>query len=312
MDNSELINEINRLRKEKNAVILAHNYQIGEIQDIADFVGDSLGLSQMAAKTEADLIVFCGVHFMAETASILAPEKKVIIPDLNAGCSLADSINVEQLRNWKKENPDAVVVSYVNTTAEVKAETDYCCTSSNAVKIVNSIPEEKQILFLPDQYLGNYVKYITTRNIKIWKGACHVHEKIGELDFDDAENKFPNAEFLIHPECGCSTSCMFKASQNPNLKLNIYSTEGMLRRVNESDSDEFVIATEIGILHRMKKNKPEKIFHPASDASICEYMKLNTLENLYQSLLFEKYEVKVDKEIADKARLSIQRMIEIF
>ncbi|MBK8946109.1 MAG: quinolinate synthase NadA [Ignavibacteriae bacterium] len=312
MDTREIIFEINKLRKEKNAVILAHNYQIGEIQDLADFVGDSLGLSQMAAKTEADLIVFCGVHFMAETASILAPQKKVIIPDLDAGCSLADSITAEELIKWKEENPGAIVVSYVNTTAEVKAETDYCCTSSNAVKVVNAIPVDKQILFLPDQYLGNYVKYITNRNMKIWNGACHVHEKIGELDFESAENKFPNAEFLIHPECGCSTSCMLKASQNPNLKLNIYSTEGMLRRVNESDSDEFVIATEVGILHRMKKNNPTKIFHPASEASICEYMKLNTFENLYQSLLVEKHEVKVQKEIADRARLSIQRMIEIF
>ena len=312
MINSKLVNEINKLKNKKNAVILAHIYQIGEIQDIADFVGDSLGLSQMAAKTNADLIVFCGVHFMAETAAILSPNKKVIIPDLNAGCSLADSITAEELRNWKKENPDAVVVSYVNTTAEVKAETDYCCTSSNAVKIVNSIPLDKQILFLPDQYLGSYVKYMTKRDMKIWNGSCHVHEKIGEMDFNIAEEKFPNAEFLIHPECGCSTSCMLKSAKNPNLKLNIYSTEGMLRRVNESDSQEFVIATEVGILHRMKKNSPEKIFHPANEKSVCEYMKLNTLENLYKSILNEQFEVKVDKELADKARLSIQRMIEIY
>jgi quinolinate synthase len=194
--------EIDRLRKEKNAVILAHNYQIADIQDIADYVGDSLGLSQTAAKTEAPIIIFCGVHFMAETASILSPDKKVLIPDLDAGCSLADSINIDQLKKWNEENPEAVVVSYVNTTADIKAETDYCCTSSNAVKIVNAIPSDKEILFLPDQYLGSYVKKMTGRNIKIWEGACHVHEKIGELDFEKAEQLYPNAEFLIHPECG--------------------------------------------------------------------------------------------------------------
>ncbi len=304
--------EIDRLRKEKNAVILAHNYQIADIQDLADYVGDSLGLSKTAASTDAETIVFCGVHFMAETASILSPHKKVLIPDLEAGCSLADSINVDQLKKWKQENPEAVVVSYVNTTAEIKAETDYCCTSSNAVQIINAIPKNKEILFLPDKFLGSYVKTITGRSINIWNGACHVHEKIGELNFANSEKAFSNAEFLIHPECGCSTSCMVKSLKNQKLKLNIYSTEGMLNRVAESESEEFVIATEVGILYRMKKNNPAKKFYPASEKSVCEYMKMITLENLYEALLYDQYEVKVEKELADKARLPIQRMIQIF
>ena len=210
---SDLINEILKLKKAKNAVILAHNYQIPEIQDIADFVGDSLGLSQQAASTNAELIVFCGVHFMAETASIIAPNKKVIIPDLDAGCSLAASITANQLREWKEQFPNAVVVSYINTTAEIKAETDYCVTSSNAVKVVEAIPRDKKILFLPDRFLGQYVASITGREMEIWNGACHVHEKIGDIDFAEVQVKHPNAEFLIHPECGCSTSCMMRSRQ---------------------------------------------------------------------------------------------------
>jgi quinolinate synthase len=308
----EIINEITRLKKEKNAVILAHNYQIPEIQDIADFVGDSLGLSQQAAKTDADVIVFCGVHFMAETASIISPDKKVLIPDPEAGCSLASTIDAEQLRAWKKEHPDAVVVSYVNTTAEVKAESDYCVTSSNAVKVVESIPKEKKILFLPDRFLGMYVSSVTGRKMEIWNGACHVHEKIGDVNFDDARAKHPNAEFLIHPECGCSTSCMLKSQLYFDCKnIHIFSTEGMINYVKESDADEFVIATEVGILHRLKKIKPQSDYYPISDESVCEYMKMITLEKLYESLLYEKYEVKVPEEIAQKARIPIDRMLSI-
>lgn len=308
----DIINEINRLKKEKNAVILAHNYQIAEIQDIADFVGDSLGLSQQAAKTNADVIVFCGVHFMAETASIISPDKIVLIPDLEAGCSLASTIDAEQLREWKKEHPDAVVVSYVNTTAEVKAESDYCVTSSNAVKVVESIPKEKKILFLPDRFLGMYVSTVTGRKMEIWNGACHVHEKIGDINFDDACAKHPNAEFLIHPECGCSTSCMLKSQLYFDCKnIHIFSTEGMINYVKKSDADEFVIATEIGILHRLKKIKPQSNYFPISDESVCEYMKMITLEKLYESLMHEKYEVKVPEEIAQKARVPIDRMLSI-
>ena len=309
---NELVSEISKLKKAKNAVILAHNYQIGDVQDVADFVGDSLGLSQQAAKTDASLIVFCGVHFMAETASIISPGKKVLIPDLEAGCSLAATIDAKQLREWKKEHPGAVVVSYINTTAEVKAESDYCCTSSNAVKVVESIPKNKKVLFLPDRYLGQYVRAITGREIEIWEGACHVHEKIGDINFEDAQSQHPNADFLIHPECGCSTSCMLKAQMHSDYKnVKIFSTEGMINHVKNSDADEFVIATEVGIIHRLKKVKPEVDFYPMSEKSICEYMKMITLEKLYDSLRYEQFEVKVPQEIALRAKLPIERMLSI-
>ncbi len=313
MENKILIEEISKLKKEKNAVILAHNYEIDEIQDVADFVGDSLGLSQKASKTSADIIVFCGVHFMAETASIISPDKKVLLPDLEAGCSLASTINAEQVIKWKSKFPDSVVVSYVNTTAEVKAESDYCCTSSNAVKIVNSIPEDKKILFLPDKFLGMYVKSITGRDIEIWDGACHVHEKIGDMDLNKAKEIYSDAQILIHPECGCSTSCMFKASKYGDTEnIKICSTEGMINFVKASNQNEFLIATEVGILHRLKKDNPKKIFHPASENSICEYMKKITLEKLYNALLLEQFEIKVPNEIAAKARIPIERMLAIF
>ncbi len=309
---NEVIKEINRLRKEKNAVILAHNYQIGEIQDLADYVGDSLGLSQEAAATEAELIVFCGVHFMAETASIISPNKKVLIPDLRAGCSLASTINAEQLREWKQKHPGAVVVSYVNTTAEVKAESDYCVTSSNAVKVVQSIPREKKILFLPDRFLGAYVEVKTGRHMEIWNGACHVHEKIGDVNFSDAKASHPNAEFLIHPECGCSSSCMLKAEIYFDCKnVHIFSTEGMIDFVKQSPSSEFVVATETGILHRLKKVKEEASFFPLSENAVCEYMKMITLDNLRDALLYEQYEVKVPDDIAERARTPIERMLKI-
>ena len=308
----DLINEIQKLKEEKKAVILAHNYQIPEIQDIADFVGDSLGLSQQAAITNADLIVFCVVHFMAETASIISPDKKVIIPDLDAGCSLAASITAEQLREWKKEFPDALVVSYINTTAEIKAESDYCVTSSNAVRIIEAIPREKKILFLPDRFLGQYVSAVTGREIEIWNGGCHVHEKIGDVNFGDAQQKHPDAEFLIHPECGCSSSCMLKSQMYFDCKnIHIHSTEGMINFVSRSEQKEFVIATEVGILHRLKKIKPEADFYPLSENSICEYMKMITVEKLYNALLHEMHEVKVPKVLAEKARVPIERMLSI-
>jgi quinolinate synthase len=310
--NEDLTAEILELRKRQNAVILAHNYQIPEIQDIADYVGDSLGLSHQAAETDAETIVFCGVHFMAETASIISPDKKVLIPDLDAGCSLADSITVDQLRKWKKQHPDAVVVSYVNTTAAVKSESDYCCTSSNAVGIVESIPEDREILFLPDKFLGAYVEMITGRELNIWQGACHVHEKIGELNLAEKQKEYPDAEFLIHPECGCSTSCMMKSAMYFDCKDgHVHSRSGMLKHAEESDSKEFVVATETGILHRMKKTSPEKKFYAANEESVCDYMKMITLDNLRDALKFNQFEVKVPQELAEKAVIPINRMLQV-
>jgi len=309
----DIIDEILRLKKEKNAIILAHNYQVGEVQDIADFVGDSLGLSIKAKETDASIIVFCGVHFMAETAYILNPDKKVLLPDLEAGCSLADSITVEELRNWKKRYPNAVVVSYVNTTAEIKAESDYCCTSSNALKVIQSIPEDKEILFLPDMFLGSYLARKTGRKIHIWPGECHVHANIRPSDIEKTRAEHPNAEFLIHPECGCTTSCMYYAENKDINTQNTFflSTEGMVEFVKKSPKNEFVIATEIGVLHRMKKFKPNGNFYPVSENMICEYMKKITLEKVLISLKEEKYEIKVPEEIRQKALIPIQRMLEI-
>ncbi|MEE9430682.1 MAG: quinolinate synthase NadA [Melioribacteraceae bacterium] len=308
---THLIAEINKLKKEKNAVILAHNYQIADVQDVADYVGDSLGLSQIAGRVDEDIIVFCGVHFMAETASIIAPNKTVLIPDLEAGCSLASSITANQLREWKKENPDAVVVSYVNTTAEVKSETDYCVTSSNALQVVNAIPKDKKILFLPDKFLGSYVQAVSGRKMEIWDGACHVHEKIGNIEFDEIAKKHPQAEFLVHPECGCSTSCLLRSLEQPESNINVFSTGGMIEYVKNSKADEFVIATEVGIIHQMEQASPNKKYYPISEDSVCEYMKMITLENLRDALKFNRHEVKVPKDLAEKAWLPIQRMLEI-
>lgn len=308
----QMIEEINKLKQQKNAVILAHNYQVPDVQDIADFVGDSLGLSRQAADTDADTIIFCGVHFMAETASIISPDKTVLIPDLDAGCSLADSITADQLRAWKADHPDAVVVSYINTTAAIKAESDYCCTSSNAVQIVESIPEEQEILFLPDKFLGTYVEMVTGRDINIWDGACHVHEKIGELNLNEKQKEYPDAEVLIHPECGCSTSCMMKSAMYFDCDDgHIHSTSGMLNRAHESEAEEFVVATETGILHRMRKENPEKKFYAANDNAVCEYMKMITLEKLHDSLQNDRFVVKVPGELVEKARRPIERMLSI-
>ncbi|MCH7927109.1 MAG: quinolinate synthase NadA [Candidatus Dadabacteria bacterium] len=308
-----IIAEINRLRKEKNAVILAHNYQIPDVQDIADFVGDSLGLSQEAEKTGADIIVFCGVHFMAETASIISPNKKVLIPDLGAGCSLSDTITADQLRDWKKQHPGAVVVSYVNTTAEVKSESDYCCTSTNAVDVVNSIPEDKEILFLPDMFLGAFVARETGRNIDIWPGECHVHADIKGEDIKNATDKHPDAELVIHPECGCSTSTMYECSNGTfnGKPVKVLSTGGMLKHAESSKSNEFIIATETGILHTLKKHNPDKEFYAANDDAVCKFMKMINLSNVLQSLQQEQFEVKVPELIAGKAKNAIDRMLEI-
>src|SRR5699024_5912086 len=312
MDTQTLVSEIKQFKEEKNAVILAHNYQVPEVQDIADYIGDSLGLSQQAAETEAEVIVFCGVHFMAETASIISPDKKVLIPDPDAGCSLADSITADQLRAWKADHPEAVVVTYINTTAAVKAECDYCCTSSNAAGIVESIPEEKEILFLPDKFLGSYVEMVTGRELNIWEGACHVHEKIGELNLNEKQKEYPEAEVLIHPECGCSTSCMMKSAMYFDCEDgHIHSTSGMLNRATESEAEEFVVATETGILHRMRKENPGKTFHAANENAVCNYMKMITLEKLYDALKYDQHEVKVAPELAERANLPIQRMLSV-
>ena len=309
-----LKDEVLRLKKEKDVVILAHNYQIPEVQDVADFVGDSLGLSRQAAKVKQKTILFCGVHFMAETAAIISPSKRVLIPDLEAGCSLSDSITVDQLRRWKKEHPDAMTVGYVNTTAEIKSELDYCCTSSNAVNVVNAIPKDKEILFLPDMFLGSYVSKMTGRkNMQIWAGECHVHAGITPDDIEKKLDELKNAEFVIHPECSCTTPMMYDmaAGNYKNHQVQILSTEGMMNHVSKSDSKQFVVATETGILYRMRQQNPEKTFIPASENAECEYRKMITLDKVYRSLYDEKYEVNVPKKIADKARLSIERMLSI-
>jgi len=309
-----LKDEVLKLKKEKDIVILAHNYQVPEVQDVADFVGDSLGLSRQAAKVKQKTILFCGVHFMAETAAIISPGKRVLIPDLEAGCSLSDSITIDQLRKWKKEHPDAITVGYVNTTAEIKSELDYCCTSSNAVNVVNAIPREREILFLPDMFLGSYVSKITGRkNMQIWAGECHVHAGITPADIEKKLAELKNAEFVVHPECSCTTPMMYDIASGSykNHQVQILSTEGMMKHVSKSDSQQFVVATETGILYRMRQQNPQKTFIPASENAECEYMKMITLDKVYRSLYDEKYEVKVAKKIADKARIAIERMLSI-
>ena len=309
-----LKDKIMKLKGEKDVVILAHNYQIPEVQDVADFVGDSLGLARQAAKTNHKTILFCGVHFMAETAAIISPEKKVLIPDLEAGCSLSDSITVEQLRKWKKEHPNSITVGYVNTTAEIKSELDYCCTSSNAVNVVKAIPSEKDVLFLPDMFLGSYVAKMTGRkNMFIWAGECHVHAGITPSDIDRKLESMANAEFLVHPECSCTSPMLYDIASGSykNRQVQVLSTEGMMNYAKNSSSSEFVVATETGILYRMKQQNPEKTFVPASDKAECQYMKMITLDKVYDSLVNEEYEVRVPKNIALKAKLAIDRMLSI-
>ncbi len=313
-DTTALAQRIRELAREKNAVILAHNYQIGPVQDVADFVGDSLALAREAARTDADVIVLAGVHFMAETASILCPQKRVLIPDLEAGCSLSDTLNAQQLAAWKAQYPDAVVVTYVNTSAAVKALSDYCCTSSNAVEVIRAIPEEKPILFGPDMFLGAYASRVTGRqNLHIWAGECHVHAAVRPEDVERAREAHPGADFLIHPECGCVTSCMVYLKDKDLRQEDAYitSTEGMVNHVARSPKREFVVATETGILHRMRKQTPGKDYFPVSAEMECRFMKMITLEKLLHSLEAGVHEVKVPSDIADKARLPIERMIAI-
>ena len=298
----ELVEKINRLRKERNAVILAHNYQIPEVQDIADYVGDSLGLSIQASKTTADVIVFCGVYFMAETAKILSPEKIVLIPDKKAGCPMADMITAEELRKLKAEHPKAKVLCYVNTTAEVKAECDVCCTSGNAERIVReAFQKDDEIIFAPDQYLAHYISTQVGRDFISWKGYCPTHVKILPEDIAMKRALYKYAEVIVHPECPASVT---------SLADKVFSTEGMCRYVSASEAKEFIIGTEIGILHRLKKENPGKLFYPVSERATCPNMKLTTLEKVLWSLEEMQYEVTVPPEIIAKAKRSLQIMLE--
>jgi quinolinate synthase len=324
-----LQDEVRELAAARGAVILAHNYQLPEIQDVADYVGDSLGLSQQAAASDAATIAFCGVHFMAETASILCPDKQVLIPDLDAGCSLADSITAEQLREWKAQHPSALVVMYVNTTAEVKAETDYCCTSANAVHVVEHIyrthGEDTEILFGPDMFLGAYVEKTLGRPMYVWDGECHVHAGIKPADITSVRKAHPGADFLIHPECGCSTSVMeYVASGDiPSEGVHMLSTGGMLgyaRSLVSAGSTgagsggagvTAIVATETGMLHPLRQAAPDAEFIAANEAASCRFMKMITLPKLRDALRDGLHEVKVPAEIAERARMPIERMVAI-
>jgi quinolinate synthase len=319
-----LQDEVRALASERGAVILAHNYQLPEIQDVADYVGDSLGLSQQAAAADTEMIVFCGVHFMAETASILCPDKRVLIPDPDAGCSLADSITAAQLRDWKAAHPDAIVVMYVNTTAEVKALTDYCCTSANAVKVVQHIYDEHgddtDILFGPDMFLGAYVEKTLGRAMHVWDGECHVHAGIKPSDIADVRAAHPGADFLIHPECGCSTSVMeyVAAGDVDSEGVHMLSTGGMLgyareREAGHPDGSQLtaIVATETGMLYPLRQAAPDVEFIAANEAAHCRFMKMITLPKLRDALRDGVHEVKVPTQVADRARLPIERMVAI-
>lgn len=310
---ADLIDEIRALRLERDAVILAHNYQVPAIQDVADFVGDSLGLAQAARRTDAAVIVMCGVYFMAETAKIVCPDRTVLIPDVAAGCSLADSITAEQLRAWKAEFPGAVVVSYVNTTAAVKAESDYCVTSGNAEDIVRSIPEDREILFLPDMFLGAHVERVTGRKMHVWMGECHVHAGIRPEEVEARRAGLPDADLLIHPECGCTTPLLWARSAGSIDPAHsfVLSTEKMLTHAQRSPRQEFLVATETGILHRLRQEMPTKRFEAADPGAVCRYMKMITPEKLRNTLRDLQPEVKVAPEIARRARVAIDRMLAV-
>jgi quinolinate synthase len=307
-----LQSEIRRMAKERNAVVLAHNYQRPEVQDVADYVGDSLGLSRQAAATPADVIVFAGVHFMAETAVILSPSKRVLLPDLKAGCSLAATITAEDVRQWKAQFPGYISVGYVNTTAEVKAELDYCCTSGNALDVIDAIPEDKGILFLPDFFLGSHIRRMRPdRKIEVWMGECHVHKGIRPETLNEARQAYPDAEVLVHPECGCAGQLIYSmglGEVDPE-GLHITSTEGMIRKVTERPAQRFIVATETGIIHRMQQVAPQKTFIPADPEAVCAFMKTITLPDVRDSLKLDRYHITVPPEIASRARRAIDRMV---
>jgi quinolinate synthase len=306
--------EVRRLADLRGATLLAHNYQLAAIQDVADHVGDSLALSRIAAEAPEDTIVFCGVHFMAETAKILSPDKTVLIPDQRAGCSLADSITADELREWRDEHPDAVVVSYVNTTAAVKALTDICCTSANAVEVVASIPEDREVLFCPDQFLGAHVRRMTGRkNLQVWAGECHVHAGINGDELAERARTHPDAELYIHPECGCATSALYLAGEGavPADRVKILSTGGMLEAARATRSRQVLVATEVGMLHQLRRAAPQVDFQAVNDRASCKFMKMITPAALLRCLIEGADEVDVDPDTARLARRSVQRMIEI-
>ncbi|PWV58294.1 MULTISPECIES: quinolinate synthase NadA [Nocardiopsis] len=314
MTRQEWATEVRRLAEERDAVILAHNYQRPEIQDVAHHTGDSLALSRLAASVDASTIVFCGVHFMAETAKILAPEKTILLPDPNAGCSLADTITAEDVRAWKAEHPGAVVVAYVNTTAAVKAETDICCTSSNAADVIRSIPEDKEILFLPDQFLGAHVKRVTGReNIHIWMGECHVHAGIDGHTLRERVASEPDAEVYVHPECGCATSALYLVGSGavPEERVKVLSTGGMLSAAENTTAKKVLIATETGMLHQLRNANSTTEFEAVNSRAECHYMKMIDADKLLNSLRHGTTEIHVDPGTAERARRSVERMVAI-
>ncbi len=309
-----LIDDIRALKAERRAAILAHNYQRPEIQDLADVVADSLQMARRASAIDAPVIVICGVHFMAETAAIANPDKTVLIPDPGAGCSLAETIQAADVRRWRAEHPNGVVVSYVNTSAAVKAESYYCCTSGNAVAIVNALPPDVPVLFLPDFFLGQYLKRVTGREMDVWLGECHVHAGLTREVIDAKRTEYPDAEFLVHPECGCVTSALYYAEAEGEVatgRTRIVSTEQMMTRARASRARRFVVATETGVLHRLRRENPHKEFVAAAESAECRYMKMITLENLRDSLRDLKHEVTVPVETAARARRAIDRMLAI-
>lgn len=305
---------VRELCAERNAILLAHHYQRAEVQEVADAVADSLKLSQAAAKTNADVIVFCGVHFMAETAAILLPEKTVLLPDLRAGCSLAASITAEELLKWKTKLPDAVVVAYINTSAAVKAESDYCCTSANAAKVVRAISADRTVLFLPDKFLAEVVARQTGRsNIVAYPGYCHVHKTIRPEQVVELMVEHPDVELLLHPECGCVSSCMAKAADGtlPQDRTFFLSTEGMLRHIGESEADQFAVGTELGIFHQLNKKFPTKTFHPVNPDAVCAFMKTITLDSVIRSLETMTPQIRVPEPTASRAKRAIDRMLQL-
>jgi quinolinate synthase len=309
-----LIAEIRALKAHRGAAVLAHNYQRPAVQDVADLVADSLKMARRATELDVPLLVICGVHFMAETAAIANPEERVLIPDLQAGCSLADTIRAEDVRAWRADHPDGLVVAYVNCSAAVKAESDYCCTSGNAVAVVRALPPDVPVLFVPDFFLGSHVRRITGRNLDVWMGECHVHAALTPDDVAARRRQYPDAEFLVHPECGCTTSAMYYAAAEGDVaagRTHIVSTEQMMQRARTSTSSRFVVATETGVLHRLRRENPAKQFHALADSAECRFMKLITLEKLRDSLRDLKYEVSVPAEIAGRARRAIDRMLAI-
>lgn len=310
----DLVTEINELRSERGAAILAHNYQIPEIQDIADVVADSLQMARQATALDASVLVICGVHFMAETAAIANPGKQILIPDPTAGCSLAATVQAADVRVWRAAHPGGLVVAYVNTAAEVKAEADYCCTSGNAVAVIRALPPDVPVLFLPDVYLGNYLRRVTGRALDVWLGECHVHAGLTRESLEQRRAEYPDAEFLVHPECGCVTSAMYYAETEGDVaaaRTRIVSTEQMMRRAKVSPARRFVVATETGVLHRLRRENPEKEFVAARESAECRYMKQITLAKLRDSLRDLKYEVTVPAPIAQRARRAIDRMLAI-